>query len=399
MLLIAVVLGFVTTVLYSLKLRRVIRHAPRLRSPSTNPTVESLPTVAVVVPAYNEAKNVEGCLRSLLDSTPLPLETLEVWLVDDQSTDDTWAIAQSLQHSWNDPRLKLLAGKPRPAGETWVGKNWACVQAAALTQADYLLFLDADMRLKPGAIETAVTTAIEEKADLLSCAPAIVCGCWAEWLVQPLMVGVLLTGFPYDAVNDPQSKVAFATGPFMLFRRTAYEAIGGHRAVASQVVEDVELARCIKSSGFVLHYRLGTSVASVRMYESWGSLWEGWTKNLYLGCQRNLKTITYLAIAMMLSCTVPWLAVLWLGIKAVLVGLTWTDGVTIALALLSIALHYDLRRVEQTVTDISLRYWWLTGIGGVLIAAIAIGSAIKTETGWGWTWRGRSLWVASAPED
>jgi cellulose synthase/poly-beta-1,6-N-acetylglucosamine synthase-like glycosyltransferase len=144
------------------------------------------------------------------------VKQFEVWLIDDQSTDETWAIAQTLDRQLGDPRLKLLAGAPRPEGEAWVGKNWACTQAATLIKADYMLFLDADMRLKPKAIETAIMAAVQNQADLLSCAPAIVCGHWAEWLIQPLMIGILLAGFPFAAVNDPQDETAFATGQFML---------------------------------------------------------------------------------------------------------------------------------------------------------------------------------------
>ncbi|MDX2217225.1 MAG: glycosyltransferase family 2 protein [Oculatellaceae cyanobacterium bins.114] len=394
MLLAIVMLGLISTVLYGLKLQRVARHAPRLLPQLDRLPQEAQfsPTVAVVVPAYNEANHVEECLRSILGSTMLPVDRLEVWLVDDGSTDETWAIAQALHQQLGDPRLKLLAGQPRPQDEVWVGKNWACTQAAMLIKADYLLFLDADMRLKPGAIETAVTAAAQEKVDLLSCAPAIVCGCWSEWLIQPLMIGVLLAGFPFDAVNDPHDKTAFATGQFMLFRRAAYEAVGGHRAVAPQVVEDVELAQQIKSSGFNLRYVLGAELAAVQMYDSWAAIWEGWTKNLYLGCQRNLKTIAHLCLAVLITCTLPWIALGFLLSQAVFTPISWVDGVAIALAVITVALHYDLRRTEEKIVHIPPRYWWLTALGGVFIVAIAIGSAIKTETGWGWTWRGRLLY-------
>ncbi|MBD2463350.1 glycosyltransferase [Oscillatoria sp. FACHB-1407] len=387
-----VILGLLTTLLYGLKLRQVAQQAPRLSQPSNLDLRSPLSsTVAVVVPAYNEANNVESCLKSILNSTSLPPEQLEVWLVDDQSTDETWAIAQALYQQLGDPRLKLLSGAPRPHTEVWVGKNWACAQVATLLTADYVLFLDADMRLKPGAIEAAVTAAVQENADLLSCAPAIVCGCWAEWLIQPLMIGVLLAGFPFAAVNDPQDETAFATGQFMLFRRSAYEAIGGHRSVAAEVVEDVTLAQQIKSNGFALRYRLGADLASVQMYDSWASIWEGWTKNLYLGCQRSLKTIAHLCLAILMTCTLPWVALGVLLRQAATGSIAIADGVAIALSIVTITLHYALRRTEEQIAHIPPRYWWLTPVGGVLIVAIAIGSAIKTETGWGWTWRGRSL--------
>ena len=348
-------------------------------------------TTSVIVPAYNEAENIQDCLASILDSTALSSEQLEVWVVDDQSTDETLAIAHSLQQQRHDPRLKVLAGQPKPAGEAWVGKNWACTQAAEQANGEFLLFLDADVRLKPGAIETTTHAAQQEQIDLLSCGPAIICGCLAEWLVQPLIISTILVGFNFQAVNDPKTETAFAAGPFMFFRRSAYEKMGGHRAVANEVVEDVELARRVKSSGLKLRYVLGSELAAVQMYRSWSALWEGWTKNLYVGSGRNLGAMLSFIALILLVCTVPWLVLLVALVKFFLVGLSLWEGGTIALSIVTIGLQYDVRRRGAIVSQIQLRYWWLTGLGGVLVGAIALGSIIKTETGWGWTWRGRSL--------
>lgn len=312
-------------------------------------------------------------------------------MVNDQSSDSTWAIAQALQQRLNDPRLHLLQGQPRPTGEVWMGKNWACTQAVEQTTSEFLLFLDADVRLQPGAIETAVQTMQQEQLDLLSCAPAIECGCLAEWLVQPLIISTILIGFNFEAVNDPKSDTAFAAGPFMLFRRSAYDKIGGHRAVADQVVEDVELARRIKFTGLRLKFILGRELATVRMYRSGAALWEGWTKNFYLATQRNLTGSLLFVGLLLLICTVPWLGLL-IGLSQIALD-GWTSvwvGI-LMLAASVIALQYDARRQLYPVTGIAPTYWYLMGFGGVAVAAVVIGSIIKTETGWGWTWRGRPL--------
>ncbi|PSB05864.1 glycosyl transferase family 2, partial [filamentous cyanobacterium CCP2] len=342
-------------------------------------------------PAYNEAENIEECIRSVLDSTPLPTDVLNVWVVDDQSTDETVAIVQLLQETLNDPRLNLLLGKPRPAGETWVGKSWACVQGAETAPGDFLLFIDADVRLGEGAIEAAVQTAEREQIDLLSCGPAIICGCLAEWIVQPLMFSTILIGFNADVVNDPKSDKAFAAGPFMLFRRSAYEQIGGHRTVGDQVVEDVALARLVKQSGLTLRLLSGIKLISVRMYRSWQALWEGWTKNMFLGSDRNLLSSLLFAALMPLIFTVPWLALFSSLIQAIFVPSSLDQQLAIVLSLIIISIHFLMRKILLEAGDFSPRYWWLAGVGGVLISAITLASIIKTETGWGWTWRGRSL--------
>jgi cellulose synthase/poly-beta-1,6-N-acetylglucosamine synthase-like glycosyltransferase len=373
---------------YSRKLEASSRQAPVLAR-STVPLPNA--KISVIIPAYNEAENIEECLLAVLHSTALPAERLEVWVIDDQSTDETWTIAESLQQRLNDPRLHLLRGQPRPTGEVWVGKNWACTQAVAKTHGEFLLFIDADTRLKSGAIEATVSLMQQEQIDLLSLGPAVVCGCLAEWIAQPLIISILLVSYDLAAVNDPTSDTAFAAGPFMLFRRTAYEKIGGHRAVADQVVEDVELSRRVKFSGLKLKYLLGNKMADVRMYRSWGALWEGWTKNFFMGSHRNFKGMIQLIVVMLLVYVVPWIG-LGVAISQAFIAANILTIVVLVLSLLGITLHYRLRQILAQ-SSMPPRYWWLSGVGGVAVIAITIGSIIKTETGWGWTWRGRSLKV------
>jgi cellulose synthase/poly-beta-1,6-N-acetylglucosamine synthase-like glycosyltransferase len=173
---------------------------------------------------------------------------------------------------------RLLAVGPRPAGERWCGKNWPASQAAALEwppgdpSEQWLLFIDADVRLEAAALGAALQAVAAggqdgPPVDLLTLAPRLDCGCLAEWLVQPIVASLLGLGFPLKRSNDPADPTAFAAGPFMLFRRSAYEAIGGHRAVAGEVVEDLALAKAIKSSGHRLLYLLGIDLVRLRMYQ------------------------------------------------------------------------------------------------------------------------------------
>ncbi len=400
------IFSLIVSTAYTKNLRRSVKNAPRTNSSTAKPSPALARKVSVIVPAYNEAENIRDCAIAILESTALSVNNLEVLIVDDRSTDDTLAIAQTLQQQLNDPRLKILAGQARPANEYWAGKNWACAQAVQLATGDFLLFIDADVRLKPGAIETAIATAETEKIDLFTCMPALVCDCLAEWLVQPLMFNHLAVCFDFTAVNDAaKTDSAFAGGPFMLFRRSAYEQIGGHEAVAGEIVEDVELARRIKRAGLKLGLYSGSNLASVRMYRSWSALWEGWTKNLYLGANRSWGMMIYMAAIMLFLYPMPWLALGILLANGEIANLITNYQLAISnyhlpITLLTIGLsaiviwqHYTLRRLGAEISDCPTKYWWLGGLGGTLIAAIAIGSAIKTETGWGWTWRGRALQI------
>jgi hypothetical protein len=366
--------------------------APQLTVPTQPPI--ALPTLAVVIPAYNEAMNLEDCVAAVLQSQLPDPQQLQVWIADDESTDGTHIIAQRLADQ--EERVHLIAVPPRPTDVRWMGKNWACTQAVAQAQGEYILFIDADVRLKPEAVMTALLSAQMQQADLLSAMPQIECGCLAEWLAQPLMIRMLIAGFNPKGVNDAaQPEVAFAAGPFMLFRRTAYDQIGGHWAVADQLVEDVALARRIKAQGLRMRLMFGTAVMTVRMYRSFGTLWEGWTKNLHLGAQRQVKST--LLIALIASCFAIPSLVLLLSAMEFFLGWQWAMIPFWGAAGLWI---WESSRWQQQAVAMQLptRYGWLRGLGGLLVAAIAIASIIKTETGWGWTWRGRPLALPQTDE-
>lgn len=385
------VISLIGTSIYLLNLRQAAQLAPRIAAPLPGAATQAVnATISVIIPAYNEAVNIRDCVASVLDRNEA-LSSLSVWVVDDQSTDQTWAIAHALQQERADPRLQILVGKARPPAETWRGKNWACAQGAAQAEGDYLLFLDADVRLKPGAIAAAVAVMQHEAIDLLTVIPQVECGFLGEWLVQPLIMGLLVAGFDFARVNDPADEKAFAAGPFMLFRQMTYDTIGGHRAVANQVVEDVELARLVKAKGLRLKFAVGQDIATVRMYRSWAGIWEGWTKNWYEGSRRDLGLTLFSAVVPLLVGVVPWLGIVILAAQAAIAPPSLWQTAAWGIALSGIFLQYLMRRQLEPVLGIPPRYWLLTGVGGVLTIAIILASIVKTETGWGWTWRGRSL--------
>jgi cellulose synthase/poly-beta-1,6-N-acetylglucosamine synthase-like glycosyltransferase len=380
---------------YLIYMQRAIVKMPQLYASDSvifdNSLASIFPKISVIIPAYNETDNIQDCVMSILSNTNLTSDQIELCVVDDQSTDDTLVILNKLKEELNDSRLKILQGLPRPSQQLWKGKNWACVQAAESADGDFLLFIDADVRLKHGAIETVIQLAKSENVDLLNCVPALICGSLSEWLVQPLMFINLVVSLNSSVVKNPRTKTAFAFGSFMLFSRSSYKHIGGHRAVASEVAEDVALARLIKHNGLKLKYALGANLAEIRMYRTWAALWEGWTKVLYSGSQRSWVLMVSLALVMLNIYSVPWLILIIVAIKDILIGLQTVDFIAICLAVIAILLQYNLRLIAARAFYSSTKYWWLHSLGGVVVAIIAVTSIIKTETGWGWTWRGRSL--------
>jgi len=369
-----------------------VGRAPRLRALKAPPAAEPDRFLRLVIPAYNEADNIAACIQAVLasDEPGLPWQLL---VIDDGSTDATADLAREAIAA-SDHALLLQAG-PRPQGERWVGKNWAASRAAAHPWPDgspetqWLLFIDADVRLKPGALAAAVDEARRESTDLLSLAPRLQCGCLAEWLVQPIVSALLGLVFPLQRTNDPGDPTAFAAGPFMLFRRDAYEAVGGHAAIADVVIEDLTLARRIKGSGRRLRYLVGADLLDLRMYRNLAALWEGWTKNWFLGLDRSLVRALGSAAVVLVLFAGPWaLALAGLIAGAAHLVPAWP---LLLPGSAGIALLFGLALWRWGRFGLQPRYWWLSWLGALLIAAIVPASIWKTSTGRGWTWRGRSL--------
>jgi chlorobactene glucosyltransferase len=231
--------------------------------------------IAIIVPARDEHTNIGACLQSLVAQD---YPRLAIVVVDDHSGDDTAAIAR--RFAARDRRVVVLASPPLPPG--WTGKVNACLAGARAVAdaADWLCFLDADMRAEPQLIASAVAAATRDSIDLLTLAPRQELETFAERLILPC--GLYLLSFTQDLVKvqAPDSDDAAATGQFMLIRRTAYEDVGGHGAVSRSIVEDVDLARLMKRRGHRVLMQNGAALLSTRMYTGWATLWPGIAKNL-----------------------------------------------------------------------------------------------------------------------
>ena len=236
----------------------------------------STPDVSIIVPARNEETSLGACLESLTAQTGVAFEII---VVDDGSTDRTRQIAQSfagVRVIFPEPLHENLAGK------TWTGKNNALVAGAKKARASWLLFTDADTVHLPGSLARAMDEAKKERADLLSYSPEQVVVTFAERAVLPVIFAELAARYPPHKVRDEASKIVAANGQYILVRRAAYDAVGGHAAVATEILEDVALARLFRDAGHRVYFRYGGDAVRTRMYRNWAQLREGWTKNLAL---------------------------------------------------------------------------------------------------------------------
>jgi glycosyltransferase involved in cell wall biosynthesis len=235
-----------------------------------------IPEVSIIVPARNEEPSLGDCLDSLTAQTGVPFEII---VVDDGSTDRTREIAQSFAG------VRVIPARPLHedgAGKAWTGKNNAVIAGAKEASAQWLLFTDADTVHLPGSLARALEEAKHERADLLSYSPQQVVVTFAERAVMPVIFAELAARYPPRKVRDQNSGVAAANGQYILVRRAAYDAVGGHAAVVTEILEDVALARLFRNAGQRVYFRYGADAVRTRMYRNWAQLSEGWTKNLAL---------------------------------------------------------------------------------------------------------------------
>ena len=271
------------------------------------PEPETLLELTVIVPARNEEAGLDACLRSLVAQSDEAFALGRDWelvVVDDHSTDRTAEIARSF------PGVTLLGAPKLEAG--WTGKNNAVWSAARKARGRWLLFTDADTVHEPGDLLRAIHEAKRHNLGMLSySARQIVHGLWQR-AVMPLVFSELSLAYPPAKVSDPNQRVAAANGQFILVEREAYRRIGGHRAVADRVLEDVELAALAKRRRVGLRLRYADDALSTRMYRTTGAMLEGWTKNLALLFNNALATAAWRALDLVLLLGLPVLTVeLW----------------------------------------------------------------------------------------
>jgi len=254
-------------------------------------------SVSAIVPARNEEATIAAAVESLAAQP----EIKEIFVVNDQSIDGTAAQLERLSARYE--QLRVLETKTLPSG--WVGKNYAVWLGAAQATGDWLLFTDADGVQLPGSTGRALADAAVTGAGLVSYSPEQEMHSWWERALIPFVYTRLAQKFSYDTVNDPGSQAAAANGQYLLIRREDYARIGGHAAVAGEVLEDVALARLDKQAGIRLHFASGFGIIRVRMYRTFGAMWQGWTKNLY-----PLVNGTSRAVGRELRGVVPWIPLL-----------------------------------------------------------------------------------------
>lgn len=345
-----------------------VRQMPKMVGQSTNEE-----WVSVLIPMRNESKNVGNLIKHLKKTTYSKVEFI---LYDDDSTDDT---AQKVEFLiTNDRRFKLLKGKTLPGA--WRGKPHACYELSLVAKGDVLLWIDADVIIKPKTISSLMTTMKNEGLDALSGFPKFTHVSFLEALLTPLLHFFIHMHLPIKLANSQKMIAATAaSGAFIAISRTAYDAIGGHQVVKNEIIEDVALFRVLKKAGFRANLVQIADFVSCSMYGNAKETWQGFEKN----CFKAFNESYVMAIAVVVFYSFYFVSTIPLAIFAIITQ-NWLMLVPIICITLQ-RLISDLKAKQVNM------YTLLMPFSATMYCLLLISTMYKKLTHKKTVWKGREI--------
>ncbi|MBD3860165.1 glycosyltransferase [Bacillus sp. 28A-2] len=332
-------------------------------------------SLSILIPARNEEKRIEACLQSIVEQRLYPKELI---VLDDHSTDQTRAIVERFAETY--PWIRVQSGRTLKQG--WLGKSYACSQLAEAAASDWLLFLDADVRLKRGAIEAVYKQLCTQKTGMLSGFPEQKTGTPLEHLVVPMMMFTIGCHLPVKWVRK-SSNPAFAAahGGFIAIEKNCYQDIGGHEAIKDSLVDDMALAKWVKEKGFPFTLASIHPFVYMRMYENGQEVWEGYRKNLFPGVNRSIALLSSVFCLYTMLYLVP--------VICFMIALIRLDALSLCLAILCYGLGVSIKAAIDIENGRTSAMAFLLPVS--ILSLIAIGFAsmkigLKKE---GYEWKGR----------
>jgi glycosyltransferase involved in cell wall biosynthesis len=229
-------------------------------------------SVALLIPMRNEIANAEGVLATAF--AQVQLDNLKVRVIDDGSTDGTDEVLRNIK----DKRFESISTTPLPEG--WLGKNYALHQLASVSSEEFLVFIDADVRLEKSAIADSIALLKKQGWDYISPYPRQIARAPLAKLVQPLLQWSWFASLPLRLIERSKSKsTVVANGQFFIVRNKIYQRAGGHNAIKSEVLDDMELARSLRRTGGIGSVVDGSKIARCEMYQDSASLIAGYSKS------------------------------------------------------------------------------------------------------------------------
>lgn len=342
-------------------------------APAGNPQT----TVSIVIPARNEEGSLDACLASAKNQDH---PRLQIVVLDDASTDETPNIVE--RHALNDESIVPLKGDGSPLPDGWFGKPWALERAQEKATGEWLAFIDADVQLAPEAISRALAYVESNQLAMLTGVGDLTVNSFWERVLQPAVGGLILAGNSLSQVNDPKQKDKnLANGQFIFISREAYDAIGRHGAVRSNILDDVGIARALVTANRQYHCLYLHELFSCRMYTSLSEIWEGWTKNLFAGLRYSWGNLG-MALFFTFIFSVMGQLLLVMGLFQVVSTEYLWWGLAMTLSCQGLRLLMDVRRGQPAI------YGLTHALANIMLMGILIHSAIRTARGTV-RWKGR----------
>jgi hopene-associated glycosyltransferase HpnB len=339
-------------------------------------------TIAVVIPARNEVENIGRAVRSLLNQSCLGL--LEIYVVDDNSTDGTAEAARSAAAD-HPSKLTVIEGCSLPSG--WTGKLWAVqqgVEVALTAHPEFLLLTDADIEHAPDNIATLVSIAAIEGYDLVSMMVKLQCQSLAEKLLIPAFVFFFFMLYPPLWIRSRHKRIAGAAGGCMLIRPEALERVGGIAAIRSEIIDDCALARRVKDSGGRVWLGVADRTRSLRSYTSFSQIKRMIARTAFNQLRHSAVLLFGAVVGMTVIFLLP--LVLLLSGKAPLIALGLAAYGLMVVAYLPMVRFYGLAAGWALVLPFSALFYMTA----------TVDSAIKFWSGRGGEWKGRAQDLSSS---
>lgn len=325
----------------------------------------TLPRISVLIPARNEASNIQAAVRSAIQSG-----AYEVIVYDDHSTDPTVERLIAL----NEPRLQIVRGEPLPSG--WIGKPHACHQLASHATGDLWVFVDADVQLRPDGLRRLAFEMERMQAGVLSAVPAQLTPTWFERWLMPMLHVTYTSWFPLFLIHRSTNlRFLAANGQLLGFRPETYRAIGGFKSVRLDVVDDMAITRLAKSQGHRVLFVDGFHMACCRMYRTPKEMWEGFSKNVFEGLGSEWTLLVAVAVNIG-AWVVPWVGL----------GLSFSSPELLRPSLMGVACGLMTRSVLAAPHR---HQWWsilMHPAAVMALVAIALNS-------WRWHRLGQVTWA------
>ena len=264
------------------------------------------PKVSIILPARNEEKYIAKCLDSLINQS---YPNFEIVAINDSSCDRTGEIIQRY-HKLNPEVVVAINAEPKPeeGQEEWTGKNWACYQGYLNSTGEILLFTDADTVHSRYAISLAVTYLIKQNLDALTAIPKILSqeNIWIK-IILPLLWTLSYAKYSALRANNPKSKIGYFFGSFFIITRKTYEAVGTHKAVKTEIVEDGALGRKVKEEKFKLRVVRGEKYIDATWARDFNTLWHGLRRLMILLYQRERTNALLMTVSSFLLLLLPFI--------------------------------------------------------------------------------------------